>query len=155
MTSLIPTVRPSLTVSLAWFSCTIQCNSHFSSNIQLITQTVQSEHWHTRKPLRGSTERAGMKGLIAADICPTPGHSGSLYLANHLQHISSGVPRADDCQSRLVVRQAEPRWCKVLMNPDITVRIVLMDAAQCHFFFPLSRQNPLWLEETNKIFFTV
>lgn len=76
-------------------------------------------------------------------FCPAAGQAGGLYLANHFQHISRGVPRADDCQGRLVVGQAEPRRREILVNPNITVGIVLMDAAQRHFFFPLNRQNPL------------
>lgn len=105
------------------------CSPALSSAVQFVLLTPHSagvpaeqpQHWHTG--------------------CPRA--PGQLYLADHLQHVPGGVPRPDDCQGRLVVGQAEPRGREVLVHPNITVGVVLVDAAQGHFLLPLKRQKSI------------
>lgn len=87
---------------------------------------------------------------VPVQSSPSPGTQAALlptrpravYLADHLQHVPGGVSRPDDCQGRLVVGQAEPRGCEVLVHPNVTVGVVLVDTAQGHFLLPLNTQNP-------------
>lgn len=64
---------------------------------------------------------------------------GVSYLADQLQGVPGSVPRPDDCQGWLVVRQTEPGWSEILMDPNAAVRTVLVDAGQDHFLLPLQR----------------
>lgn len=59
------------------------------------------------------------------------------YLADQLQGVPGSVPGPDDGQGWLVIWQTEPGRSEILMDPNVAVGIVLMDAGQHHFFFPL------------------
>lgn len=59
------------------------------------------------------------------------------YLADQLQGVPGSVPRPDNRQGWLIIWQTEPGWSEIFMDPNVAVRIVLVDAGQDHFFFPL------------------
>lgn len=59
------------------------------------------------------------------------------YLADQLQGVPGSVPGPDDCEGWLIIWQTEPGRSEILMDPNVTVRTVLVDAGQDHFFFPL------------------
>lgn len=50
------------------------------------------------------------------------------YLANQLQGVPGSVSWPDDRQGWLIIWQTEPGWSEILMDPNVTVRIVLVDA---------------------------
>lgn len=49
------------------------------------------------------------------------------YLANQLQGVPCSVPRPDDRQGRLIIRQTEPGWSEILVDPNVAVRVVLVN----------------------------
>lgn len=53
---------------------------------------------------------------------------GASYLADQLQGVPGSVSWPDDRQGWLIIRQTEPGWSEILMDPNVTVRIVLVDA---------------------------
>lgn len=49
------------------------------------------------------------------------------YLADQLQGVPGRVPGPDDRQGWLIVRETEPGWGEILVDPNVTVGIVLVD----------------------------
>ena len=50
------------------------------------------------------------------------------YLADQLQGVPGRVPWPDDCQDWLIIWQTEPGRSEILVDPNVTVRVVLVDA---------------------------
>lgn len=48
------------------------------------------------------------------------------YLADQLQRVPGGVSRPDDRQGWLIIWQTEPGWSEILVDPNVTVGIVLV-----------------------------
>lgn len=64
-----------------------------------------------------------------------------MCLADQLQGVPGSVTWPDDCQGWLIIWQTEPGRSEILMDPNVAIRIVLVDAGQDHFFFPLAIWN--------------